>query len=153
MRAAAGALAGRLLRLAFGRRVCPVPCSLPRAEDLRDLLPVERAQPPLRRAVGVYPLDQPGKPRRGWLLPVGTQHQEPPGDGLGRKTGQRLHRWLLGEVEVVQDQQGRLVGPTGQQVGERPATGRPGLAGPSQVRCGCAEAGKCVSEGLERVGR
>jgi len=68
---------------------------------------------------------------------------------------QCLQRWRLGPVEVVQDQQHRPVGPTGQQVGERLAAGGQGLAstGRRQLRWGCAEARERVRERLERVGR
>ena len=75
--------------------------ALVQAENLGDLLPAERAQPPLRRAAGVQPFDQPGKPRRGRLVPVGTQHQEPPGAGRGRKAHHSLQPWRLGQVEVI----------------------------------------------------
>jgi hypothetical protein len=177
---AGGGLPGGLLQLTFHRRVRPLPrclvhqqrqaagvlqdraggilcCrrALVQAEDLGDLLPAERAEPSVRRAARFQPFDQPGKPCRGCLFPVGTQHQEPPGDGRGRKTSHSLQPWCLGQVEVIQDQQDRPVGPAGQHVGKRLTAGGQRLAstGRRQIRWGCAAARECIRERLQRVGR
>ena len=73
---------------AGGRLCCRL--ALVQVEELGDLLAAERAEPPVRRAAAVQAFDQCGKSWGDRLLAVGTQHQEPPRDGRGRKTSQCL---------------------------------------------------------------
>jgi hypothetical protein len=90
-----------------------------------------------------------GKRWYGRLVTVGAEHQQPPSGGRGRKTSQCLQRRCLRQVEVVQDQQHRTVGPAGLAPPDR----HPGAIGRAQrpVRLAGRVAG-CAGRWHCRVG-